>query len=128
MCNKRNKLNKFILSVMTVSVLCTSIPQSVEAKTSGYEIITSNSEESGGGFFSKLLSFFNIKKFTSKKEDKDISTVEIKEDDSLEEPKKETSTEVDEEVIEFRADKPFTYYILDDSGNVYFAGRYVKAE
>ena len=35
---------------------------------------------------------------------------------------------VDEEVIEFRADKPFTYYILDDSGNVYFAGRYVKAE
>ena len=100
MCNKRNKLNKFILSVMTVSVLCTSIPQSVEAKTSGYEIITSNSEESGGGFFSKLLSFFNIKKFTSKKEDKDISTVEIKEDDSLEEPKKETSTEVDEEVIE----------------------------
>ena len=34
---------------------------------------------------------------------------------------------VDEEVIEFRADKPFTYYILDDSGNVYFAGRYVKA-
>ena len=34
----------------------------------------------------------------------------------------------DEEVIEFRADKPFTYYILDDSGNVYFAGRYVKAE
>ena len=33
-----------------------------------------------------------------------------------------------EEVIEFRADKPFTYYILDDSGNVYFAGRYVKAE
>ena len=35
---------------------------------------------------------------------------------------------VDEEVIEFRADKPFTYYILDDNGNVYFAGRYVKAE
>lgn len=35
---------------------------------------------------------------------------------------------VDEEVIEFKADKPFTYYILDDSGNVYFAGRYVKAE
>ena len=35
---------------------------------------------------------------------------------------------VDEEVIEFRADKPFTYYVLDDSGNVYFAGRYVKAE
>ncbi len=100
MRNKRNKLNKFILSVMTASVLCTSIPQSVEAKTSGYEIITSNSEESGGGFFSKLLSFFNIKKFTSKKEDKDISTVGIKEDDSLEEPKKETSTEVDEEVIE----------------------------
>ncbi len=33
---------------------------------------------------------------------------------------------VDEEVIEFRADKPFTYYILDDNGNVYFAGRYVK--
>ena len=33
-----------------------------------------------------------------------------------------------EKIIEFRADKPFTYYILDDSGNVYFAGRYVKAE
>ena len=33
-----------------------------------------------------------------------------------------------EEPIEFKADKPFTYYILDDSGNVYFAGRYVKAE
>ena len=31
-----------------------------------------------------------------------------------------------EEPIEFKADKPFTYYILDDSGNVYFAGRYVK--
>ena len=39
-----------------------------------------------------------------------------------------TALSVDEEVIEFRADKPFTYYILDDSGNVYFAGRYVKAE
>ena len=33
-----------------------------------------------------------------------------------------------EKIIEFRADKTFTYYILDDSGNVYFAGRYVKAE
>ena len=33
-----------------------------------------------------------------------------------------------EEPIEFKADKPFTYYILDDSGNIYFAGRYVKAE
>ena len=33
-----------------------------------------------------------------------------------------------EKIIEFKADKPFTYYILDDSGNVYFAGRYVKAE
>lgn len=30
--------------------------------------------------------------------------------------------------IEFKANNPFTYYILDDSGNVYFAGRYVKAE
>lgn len=100
MGNKRNKLNKFILSIMTVSVLCTSIPQSVEARTSRYEIITSNNEEPSGGFFSKLLSFFNIKKFTSKKEDKDISTVEIEQDDSLEEPKEETSIEVDEEVIE----------------------------
>lgn len=33
-----------------------------------------------------------------------------------------------EKIIEFKADKPFTYYILDDSGNIYFAGRYVKAE
>ena len=41
---------------------------------------------------------------------------------------KEQEAIENEEVIEFRADKPFTYYILDDSGNVYFAGRYVKAE
>ena len=34
-----------------------------------------------------------------------------------------------EEPIEFKADKPFTYYtILDYSGNVYFAGWYVKKQ
>ena len=32
-----------------------------------------------------------------------------------------------EEPIEFKADKPFTYYILDDSGNVYFAGTVCKS-
>ncbi len=32
-----------------------------------------------------------------------------------------------EEIIEFKADKPFTYYILDDEHNeILFAGRYVK--
>ncbi len=34
-----------------------------------------------------------------------------------------------EEIVEFKADKPFTYYILDDtSDEVLFAGRYVKPE
>ena len=34
-----------------------------------------------------------------------------------------------EPIVEFKADKPFTYYITDDaSGETLFAGRYVKAE
>lgn len=34
-----------------------------------------------------------------------------------------------EEIVEFKADKPFTYYIADDKyGEVLFAGRYVKPE
>ncbi len=34
---------------------------------------------------------------------------------------------VPEEIIEFKADKPFTYYMLDDKHNdILFAGRYVK--
>lgn len=36
---------------------------------------------------------------------------------------------VPEEIVEFKADKPFTYYIADDKyGEVLFAGRYVKPE
>lgn len=32
-----------------------------------------------------------------------------------------------EEIIEFKADEPFAYYILDDKHNeILFAGRYVK--
>lgn len=39
-----------------------------------------------------------------------------------------TSMREPEEIVEFKADKPFTYYILDDtSGEVLFAGRYVKS-
>ena len=59
-----------------------------------------------------------------------ISEINIDEYDSLILPGAMDIREAieNEEVIEFRADKPFTYYILDDSGNVYFAGRYVKAE
>lgn len=34
-----------------------------------------------------------------------------------------------EEIVEFKADRPFTYYIADDKyGEVLFAGRYVKPE
>ncbi|MBR0089523.1 MAG: serpin family protein, partial [Clostridia bacterium] len=34
-----------------------------------------------------------------------------------------------EPIVEFKADKPFTYYIKDNaSGETLFAGRYVKAE
>ena len=59
-----------------------------------------------------------------------ISEINIDEYDSLILPGAMDIREAieNEEVIEFRADKPFTYYILDDNGNVYFAGRYVKAE
>ncbi len=35
---------------------------------------------------------------------------------------------VDEEVIEFKADKPFTYYILDGSGKYIFCGTVCKKQ
>lgn len=90
MRNKRSKLDKVILSVMTIGILSSSIPQSVEAKTSSsYKIIISNSEESEfSGFFNKLLSFFNIKKVTAETEE-DIMTLEVEDDITAEEPSEE---------------------------------------